>query len=197
MRFDSRTRKIVKQEEYWSNWQNPWSKWHQHIWTLLEKLTTWGQYSGPWEEKQAVCRSAGGNERWSNDESMHWGQRCLKKANQQDKHSDHYWGQCCSKIVHDLVNPDNNRESKDVPEGHLHIIIFWNMASDQWGYTNELNSERMHTTKTDGGTMVYLKDNFILSSPTWLTFERCHHIIAFEWMSERCTHQDWPWDHLF
>jgi len=31
--------------------------------TLLEKLTTWGQYSGPWEGKQKVFRSAGGKER--------------------------------------------------------------------------------------------------------------------------------------
>jgi hypothetical protein len=33
-------------------------------------------------------------------------------------------GQCCSKTIHDLVNPDNNQENKDVVEGHLHIVIF-------------------------------------------------------------------------
>ena len=74
----------------------------------LKNWDTLGQYSGPWEGKQAVFRLAGGNERWSNDESMHWGQWCLKKANQQDKHSDHYWGQCCSKTVSDLVNFSSN-----------------------------------------------------------------------------------------
>jgi len=35
-----------------------------------------------------------------------------------------YWGQCCSKIVHDLMNPVNNRESKDTLEGNLYIVIF-------------------------------------------------------------------------
>jgi hypothetical protein len=35
-----------------------------------------------------------------------------------------YWGQCCSKIVHDLVNLDNNRESKDILEGNLYIVTF-------------------------------------------------------------------------
>jgi hypothetical protein len=74
MRFDSRTRKIVKQEEHRLNLQNPWQEWHQHFSTLLEKLTTWGQYSGSWVGKQTIFRSAGGNQRWSNDESMHWGQ---------------------------------------------------------------------------------------------------------------------------
>ena len=135
MRVDSKTRKIVKQEEYRSNWQNPWSKWHQHVWTLFEKLTTWGLYSGPWEEKQAVFRSAGGNEKWSNDESVYWRQWCSKKDNQWTSTFRSYWGQCCSKIVHDLVNPVNNRESKDTLEGNLYIVIFWNMAIDRCGHT--------------------------------------------------------------
>jgi hypothetical protein len=30
-------------------------------------------------------------------------------------------------------------ESKDIPEGHFHIVILWNMAIDRWGYTNEYN----------------------------------------------------------
>jgi hypothetical protein len=60
MRFDSRTRKIVKQQEHRSNLQNPWQEWRQHFSTLLEKLTIWGQYSRPWEGKQAVFRSARG-----------------------------------------------------------------------------------------------------------------------------------------
>ena len=41
MRFDSRTRKIFKQEHRLSL-KNPWQKWHQHFSTLLETLTTWG-----------------------------------------------------------------------------------------------------------------------------------------------------------
>ena len=132
---------------------------------------------------------------------MHWGQWCLKKANQQDKHLDHYWGQCCSKTVSDLMNFSSNwwatlhlkdifissswfiisnmaidrcghtvaferiwkrcahhqdwRWTKDVPEGHFHSIIFWNMASNWWGYMNKCN-----------------------------------------WMVKGCTHQDWLWDHL-
>jgi len=60
MRFDSRTRKIVQHEEHWPNLQNPWQEWLQYFLTLLEKLTTWGQYSGPWEGKQVVFRSARG-----------------------------------------------------------------------------------------------------------------------------------------
>jgi len=32
------------------------------------------------------------------------------------------------------VNPDNNQENKDVLEGHLHIVIFWNMAVDRCGH---------------------------------------------------------------
>jgi hypothetical protein len=160
MRFDSRTRKIVKQEEYPSNWQNPWSKWHQHFSTLLEKLTTWGQYSGSWVGEQTIFRSAGGNERWSNDESMHWGQWCLKKANQQDKHSDHYWGQCCSKTVSDLVNFSSN-----------------------WWATLHLKD-------------IFISSSWFIISNMAITFEWCYRIVAFEWMLERCTHQDWLWDHL-
>ena len=68
MRVDSITRKIVKQQEHRPNLQNPWQEWHQHFLTLLEKLTTWGQYSGPWEGKQSVFRSAGDKEK-SDDES--------------------------------------------------------------------------------------------------------------------------------
>jgi hypothetical protein len=48
---------------------------------------------------------------------------------------------------------------------------------------------------------LHLKDIFISSS--WfiisnmaMTFEWCYRIVAFEWMLERCTHQDWLWDHL-
>ena len=40
IRVDSRTRKIVKQEEHRSNLQNPWQKSHQHFSTLFENLTT-------------------------------------------------------------------------------------------------------------------------------------------------------------
>ena len=49
MRFDSRTRKIFKQEHRLSL-QNPWQKWRQHFPTLLKMLTTWGQYS--WTKKE-------------------------------------------------------------------------------------------------------------------------------------------------
>jgi len=31
------------------------------------------------------------------------------------------------------------RWTKDVPEGHFHSIIFWNMASNWWGYMNKCN----------------------------------------------------------
>jgi len=119
MRVDSTTRKIVKQQEHRPNLQNPWQEWHQHFLTLLEKLTTWWQYSGPWEGKQWAFRSTGGNERWLNDESVYWRQCCSKKDNQWTSTFRSYWGQCCSKIVHDLVNPVNNRESKDTLEGNL------------------------------------------------------------------------------
>jgi len=61
MRFDSRTRKIVK-EEHRANLQNPWQEWHQHFSTFLEKLVTWGQYSGLLERKQTVFRSVRGVE---------------------------------------------------------------------------------------------------------------------------------------
>jgi len=49
---------------------------------------------------------------------------------------------------------------------------------------------------------LHLKDIFISSS--WfiisnmaMTFKRCIRIVAFEWMLEGRTHQDWLWDHLF
>ena len=48
MRVDSRTRKIVKQEEYWSSLPNPWQKRHQYF---SKKLSSRGQYIGPWKGK--------------------------------------------------------------------------------------------------------------------------------------------------
>jgi len=138
MRVDSRTRKIVKQQEHRPNLQNPWQEWHQHFSTLLEKLTTWRQYSGSWVGKQTVFRSAGGNERWLNDESVYWRQWCSKKDNQWTSTFRSYWGQCCSKIVHDLVNPVNNRESKDTLEGNLlkHGYDSWQMLSGECIWMN-------------------------------------------------------------
>jgi hypothetical protein len=50
---------------------------------------------------------------------LYWRQWCSKKDNQWTSTFRSYWGQCCSKIVHDLVNPVNNRESKDTLEGNL------------------------------------------------------------------------------
>jgi hypothetical protein len=49
---------------------------------------------------------------------------------------------------------------------------------------------------------LHLKDIFISSAwvTLWnmvMTFEWCYRIVAFEWMLEGCTHQDWLWDHLF
>ena len=35
--------------------------------------------------------------------------------------------------------PCRQWRNKDVLEGHFHIIIFWNMASNRWRYTDECN----------------------------------------------------------
>jgi hypothetical protein len=50
----------------------------------------------------------------------------------------------------------------------------------------------MHTTKTNCGTMLHVKDIFISSSRFTLsnmamTPNKCYCIVAFEWMLERCT----------
>jgi len=49
---------------------------------------------------------------------------------------------------------------------------------------------------------LHLKDIFISSA--WVTLwnmamtpDRFYRLVAFEWMLEGCTHQDWLWDHLF
>jgi hypothetical protein len=164
-------------------------KWHQLFSTLLEKLTIWGQYSGSWEGKQAVFRSAGGNERWLNDESMHWGQWCSKKDNQWMSTFRSYWGQCCSKIVHDLVNPINNRESKDTLEGNLYIVIFWNMAIDRCGHT--VAFERIWKRCAHHQDWRWIKAALKGQSHIvifWnMVINRCYCIVALEWMSERCT----------
>jgi len=68
-------------------------------------------------------------------------------------------------------------ENKDVPKGHLYIDIWvyplkhgydsWKMLSPGCFW---MNVGRMHTTKTDGGKKMYLKDIFISSSfETWLS----------------------------
>ena len=62
-------------------------------------------------------------------------------------------------------------------EGYFHIFILghplkhdydsWQMLSGECIW---MNIEHMHTTKTDYGTMLHLKDNLILSSyKTWLS----------------------------
>jgi hypothetical protein len=104
------------------NLQNPWQEWHQHFSTLLEKLTTWRQYSGSWVGKQTIFRSVGGNERWLNDESMHWWQWCLKKANQQNKHSDHYWGTMLFKDSQWFSELQQQLMSNAALEGHFIIV---------------------------------------------------------------------------
>jgi len=97
-----------------------------------------------------------------------------------------YLGQRCSKIVHDLVAPDNNRENKDVLEGHLHIVIFWNMAIDRCGHTVafEWISKRCTPPRLTAEQCC-----------TWRTISYCHPLKhgyrqmslhnCIEWMSER------------
>jgi hypothetical protein len=70
VRVDSRTKKIVKQEEHQLSLQNPWQKWHWHFSTLLN--TSWKV--DPENENKHYSDQLGGNEIWSNDESVNWGQ---------------------------------------------------------------------------------------------------------------------------
>ena len=51
MRFDSRIRKIIKQEEHWLSLQIFRWKWHQHFSTLLKKWSSQMQYIEPWKRK--------------------------------------------------------------------------------------------------------------------------------------------------
>jgi hypothetical protein len=74
--------------------------------TLLK--TPWqvdhlGQCSGPWEGKQTVFKSARGNGRRLNDESVSWGQWCSKKDNQMNKQTQIILG---AMLVKD--NPSSN-----------------------------------------------------------------------------------------
>ena len=96
-----------------------------------------------------------------------------------------YWGQCCSKIVHDLVNPINNRESKDILEGNLYIITFWNMGyQPMWAYSCIwMNIEKMHTTKTDCGNNAALEGQSHIVILWNMVIDRCYHNFI-EWISE-------------
>jgi len=46
---------------------------------------------------------------------------------------------------------------------------------------------------------LHLKDIFILGYPLKHSYDsqQMSYAVAFEWMLEGCTHQDWLWDHLF
>jgi len=159
MRVDSKTRKIVKQQEYRPNLQNPWQEWHQHFSTLLEKLTTWRQYSGSWVGKQTVFRSAGGKERWLNEGSMNEGQCGSKKDNHWKSTFRSHRGQYCSKTFHDLVNSSSNWKQRCTWRAfHYHQLglpsetWLWLLTDViRWVHLNE--HRKMHTTKTDCGTI--------------------------------------------
>jgi len=44
---------------------------------------------------------------------------------------------------------------------------------------------------------IFISLSWFIISNMAMTFERCYRTVAFEWMLEGCTHQDWLWDHLF
>jgi len=96
---------------------------------------------------------------------MHWGQWCLKKANQQNKHSDHYWGQYCSKNSLWYSEFQQQLMSNAVFEGYFHIFIlvyhlqhgydFWMMLSHSWIW---MNVGKMHPPRlTVGPSALKLK----------------------------------------
>ena len=92
-------------------------------------------------------------------------------------------------------------ENKDVPERHLHIDIWvysLKHGNDSWKMLLHscfwMNIRRMHTTKTDGETKMYLKDIYISSSfKTWLSTNEDTWINVIEWR-EDTHHQDWLWN---
>jgi len=75
----------------------------------LKNWPSGGQYSGSWEGKQVVFRSAGGKERierWVGEvhQSHSWRSQKPFGYRQENEHSNHCWGQYCSKTVCDIVN---------------------------------------------------------------------------------------------
>ena len=94
--------------------------------------------------------------------------------------------------------PYRQWRNKDVLEGHFHIIIFWNMASNRWRYIDECN------------WMVKRRTPPRLTMEqccTWRTISYCHPMKhgywqtlprnCIEWMSER--HPPWRltvWDNF-
>ena len=160
------------------------------IGTSQHSLKSWaagGQYSGLWEGKTSSI-------------PINMVQR---KIINERAHFDHIggnivWRQSWSKWTLAAI------ESKDVLEGHLHIVIWvfplkhgydsWKMLSHSCFW---MNVRRMHTIKTDYGTMLHWKDIFISLSwvyplkhdyrPMWtrLNVNEC-------WKDEN--HQDWLWN---
>ena len=116
MRFDSRTIKIVKQEEHLLSLQNPCHEltltfldtlWNvEHLgaiqWTLKRKTDSiqisWGQRKNQMMSLQSSSE-------------LHHLTMTKKKASwvySDERTSRSYWGQCCSKTIHDLVHFSSN-----------------------------------------------------------------------------------------
>ena len=109
--------------------------------------------------KQTVFRSAGGKERWLNEESMNGGQCGLKKDNHWKSTFRSHRGQYCSKTFHDLVNSSSNWKQRCTWRAfHYHQLglpsetWLWLLTDViRWVHLNE--HRKMHTTKTDCGTI--------------------------------------------
>ena len=82
--------------------------------------------------------------------------------------------------------PCRQWRNKDVLEGHFHIIIFWNMASNRWRYIDECNWMVKRCTPPRLN---------VEQCCTWRTISYCHPLKHgyrpklsrnyIEWMSER------------
>ena len=60
--------RLLNKEEHRLSLWNPWHEWHWNFSTLLEKLSSQGQYSGPWKGETNSMQISWGEKKESDDE---------------------------------------------------------------------------------------------------------------------------------
>jgi hypothetical protein len=100
MRLDSRTRKIVKQEEHQIEFAKSSTKMTSTLLHTPWKVETpWGNTVDFEKENKQYEAQLGGKERWLNEESVNGGQYFLKKDIQWTSTFRSHRGQYCSKTI--------------------------------------------------------------------------------------------------
>jgi len=109
-----------------------------------------------------------------------------------------YW------LIGHIVAFEGMIKGSNSPRG---VKMYWRTSScrhplkygyqPMWAYgCNYMNTEKMHTTRTDGGTKMYVKEIFISSSfETWLLSEEETRLNKNEWWKEAHL-QDWLWNNV-